>query len=60
MAEIETTINKTTAGEAADMSATPAAVASGDKYIWGIYIALCIISLVELYSASSARWRRRR
>lgn len=53
MAEIETTINKTTAGEAADMSATPAAVASGDKYIWGIYIALCIISLVELYSASS-------
>lgn len=24
-----------------------------DKYIWAIYIALCIISVVELYSASS-------
>lgn len=24
-----------------------------DKHIWGIYIALCIISIVELYSASS-------
>jgi cell division protein FtsW len=25
----------------------------GDKYIWGVYIALCIISIIELYSASS-------
>lgn len=25
----------------------------GDKHIWGIYIALCLISIVELYSASS-------
>ena len=24
-----------------------------DKQIWGIYIALCIISIIELYSASS-------
>ncbi len=24
-----------------------------DKYIWGIYIFLCIISIIELYSASS-------
>lgn len=24
-----------------------------DKHIWGIYIALCIISVIELYSASS-------
>ncbi len=24
-----------------------------DKQIWGIYIALCLISIVELYSASS-------
>lgn len=24
-----------------------------DKHIWGIYIALCLISIVELYSASS-------
>ncbi len=25
----------------------------GDKHLWGIYIALCLISIVELYSASS-------
>lgn len=25
----------------------------GDKYIWGIFIALCVVSLVETYSASS-------
>lgn len=25
----------------------------GDKYIWGIYICLCIISIIEIYSASS-------
>ncbi len=25
----------------------------GDKYIWAIYIALCVISIIELYSASS-------
>lgn len=25
----------------------------GDKYIWGIFIALCLISIVEAYSASS-------
>lgn len=25
----------------------------GDKYIWGIYILLCVISIVEIYSASS-------
>ena len=24
-----------------------------DKHIWGLYIALCIISIIELYSASS-------
>ena len=24
-----------------------------DKHIWGIYIMLCLISLIELYSASS-------
>lgn len=32
---------------------TPAALAGGDKYIWAIYIFLCLISIVELYSASS-------
>ncbi len=26
---------------------------SGDKHIWGIFITLCLISLIELYSASS-------
>ncbi len=25
----------------------------GDKYIWGVYIALCLVSIIELYSASS-------
>ncbi|MDE6489219.1 MAG: FtsW/RodA/SpoVE family cell cycle protein [Paramuribaculum sp.] len=30
-----------------------APVAKGDKHIWGIYICLVIISVVELYSASS-------
>lgn len=34
-------------------SKTPAAIAGGDKYIWAIYICLCLISIVELYSASS-------
>lgn len=28
-------------------------LARGDKHIWGIYIALCLISIIELYSASS-------
>ena len=25
----------------------------GDKYIWGVYIFLIIVSVIELYSASS-------
>lgn len=33
--------------------ATPKAVAKGDKHIWGIFLALCLISTIELYSASS-------
>ncbi|MBD5308523.1 MAG: FtsW/RodA/SpoVE family cell cycle protein [Paramuribaculum sp.] len=28
-------------------------LANGDRHIWGIYIALCLISVIELYSASS-------
>ncbi len=28
-------------------------VLRGDKYIWGIYILLCVISIIEIYSASS-------
>lgn len=31
----------------------PKPVARADKHIWGIFIALCIISVIELYSASS-------
>lgn len=30
-----------------------APVAKADKHIWGIYIFLCLISIIELYSASS-------
>ncbi len=30
-----------------------APVAKGDKHIWGIYLLLCLISVIELYSASS-------
>lgn len=33
--------------------AKPKALAKADKHIWGIFIALCIISVIELYSASS-------
>lgn len=34
-------------------AAKPKALAKADKHIWGIFIALCIISVIELYSASS-------
>lgn len=34
-------------------TAKPKAVAKADKHIWGIFIGLCIISIIELYSASS-------
>ncbi|MCM1137624.1 MAG: FtsW/RodA/SpoVE family cell cycle protein [Duncaniella sp.] len=33
--------------------AKPQAVAKADKHIWGIFIALCLVSIIELYSASS-------
>ncbi|MDE6393938.1 MAG: FtsW/RodA/SpoVE family cell cycle protein [Duncaniella sp.] len=33
--------------------AKPTAIAKSDKHIWGIFIALCLISVIELYSASS-------
>lgn len=36
-----------------DAAAKPKALAKADKHIWGIFIALCIISVIELYSASS-------
>ena len=34
-------------------AAKPQAVAKADKHIWGIFIALCIISVIELHSAPS-------
>lgn len=37
----------------AEIDQAPAAVAKSDKHIWGIFIALSIISVIELYSASS-------
>lgn len=56
------TAEATTAGAAATASAPsatqPAASAipykrHGDKSIWGIFIMLCLVSVIELYSASS-------
>lgn len=29
-------------------------ILKGDRYIWGIYFCLCVISLVEIYSATSS------
>ena len=43
-----------TQGTSTFESVAPAAVSNGDKHLWGIYLALCFISLVELYSASSS------
>lgn len=36
-----------------DITDKYAPVAKGDKHLWGIYIVLCLISVIELYSASS-------
>lgn len=55
------TAEAATAGAPATTAATPAATATsaipykrhGDKSIWGIFITLCLISVIELYSASS-------
>lgn len=52
-------VTETNAGAAASPAAVPAAdtvlntVNPPDKHIWGIYIALCALSIIELYSASS-------
>lgn len=42
---------------AVNQTAAQAPPLKGDRTIWGIYIALCLISLVELYSASSQEVR---
>ena len=43
----------TPAADTAITTAKPKALARADKHIWGIFIALCIVSVIELYSASS-------
>lgn len=44
------TLNLSASGTVAGQFAP---VAKGDKHLWGIYIFLCFISVIELYSASS-------
>lgn len=39
--------------ERIDIPKEKAATVKADKHLWGIYIFLCIISIIELYSASS-------
>ena len=38
---------------------TVKSILKGDKYIWGVYLMLCMISIVEMYSATSTLtwWR---
>ena len=43
----------TAEASSAGSSVKPKALAKADKHIWGIFIALCLISVIELYSASS-------
>lgn len=50
---MDTTTATETAPAAAKSSRGMEALAPADKHIWGIFIALCIISVIELYSASS-------
>lgn len=50
---MEPVISSTPQVDETAASAKPRAVASADKHIWGIFIALCLISIIELYSASS-------
>ncbi|MCM1162916.1 MAG: FtsW/RodA/SpoVE family cell cycle protein [Muribaculaceae bacterium] len=47
---MDTTVNTTVDTQA---TSKPKAVARADKHIWGIVIALCLVSVIELYSASS-------
>lgn len=47
----------TPSAAARDTADIYAPVAKGDKHIWGIYILLCFISVIELYSASSQEVR---
>lgn len=49
----DTTVNTAAAGTPDKSSRGMEALAPADKHIWGIFITLCIISVIELYSASS-------
>ena len=53
MADTTLDIKNTDARTPESNSSAPVAVAKADKHIWGIYICLLLISLIELYSASS-------
>ncbi len=50
---MEPVISSNPIEDTAVVASKPRAVASADKHIWGIFIALCLISIIELYSASS-------
>lgn len=52
---METTLppEKKLTDSAQEENESPAPVAKGDRHIWGIYIILVFIGLIELYSASS-------
>lgn len=47
------TVTSASSRTAATADTTAPARRHGDKYIWGIFILLCCVSLIELYSASS-------
>lgn len=50
---MDTETNTISTGQPEQIATKPHAVAKADKHIWGIFIALSIISIIELYSASS-------
>lgn len=53
MSEATATNNQDVAQQNVETSVVEEPKKRSDKYIWGIYIALCVISIIELYSASS-------
>ncbi len=50
---MEAIFTQTPEAAATEKESVIAPVAKPDKHIWGIYIFLCLVSIVELYSASS-------
>lgn len=46
-------MENTLSSPATQAGTKPKAVAGADKHIWGIVMALCLVSVIELYSASS-------